>query len=57
VGKLICIECRQEFDTPEQAWRHVNPLAGKDVGKGVARVQLKRHIIFPKTERPTPMDR
>lgn len=48
---LICIECRKEFATVEEAWKHTNPLAQKDSGKGgVVRVPLKRHVVFPKTE-------
>lgn len=49
--KLICIECKKEFDTKEQAWLHTNPPATKDAGKGFARMQLKRHVVFEKTGR------
>ena len=47
---LICIECRKEFETLDEAYKHTNPLATKDGGKGgVVRIPLKRHLIFPKT--------
>jgi hypothetical protein len=48
--KLICIECCKEFDTLEAAWKHTNPPASKDAGKGVVRIQLKKHVVFPKRE-------
>jgi hypothetical protein len=50
---LICIECRQEFDTLDAASKHTNPLASKDVGKGTLRISLKKHVIFKKSERTT----
>ncbi len=49
---LICIECRKEFDTPEQAWRHTNQLIS--MGKrGDVYIQSKKHVVFPKAERLT----
>lgn len=45
---LICIECRKEFATVEEAYLHTNRKVTKD---SPVRVPMKKHVVFPKTGR------